>query len=71
MEIVGRDFEDYVSAISKVHGPNHICNMSFAEHYRRHRKRGAEASEDEVIDYTIRMWRKIDRELGIGVLEVD
>lgn len=65
LEIEERDMNDFFEAHSLIHGCRHYCNASFVVHYRAHTKRGAEASEDEAIEFVILAWKKMDAKLGI------
>jgi hypothetical protein len=62
-----RDKDEFFEAQRSVHGSKHVCNTSFSHHYRTHTKNGAEASEDEAIEFVIRVWKKMDKKLRIGL----
>ena len=65
MDILERDLGPFSEAQRTIHGRRHLCNTSFSHHYRTHTKKGAEASEDEAIEFVIRAWKKMDAKLGI------
>src|SRR5262249_30569516 len=67
MDILERDTDDFLETHRSVHGRRHLCNTSFSHHYRTHTKHGAEASEDETIEFVIRAWKKMDTWLGISL----
>ena len=69
IEIMERDFGEYRSAVSLIHGRGHSCNTSFEGHYRRHTKKGAQVNEEEVLQYVIKMWKRMDQKLGIEIPE--
>ena len=70
IEIMERDFEDYRTAVSLIHGRGHSCNTSFEGHHRRHLTKGAHVTEEEVIQYVIKMWKKMDQKMGIEITEI-
>lgn len=65
LEILERDTAPFFEAQRSIHGEGHTCNTSFPLHFRTHTKEGAEASEDEAIEFGIRAWKKLDVELEI------
>jgi hypothetical protein len=65
IDIMERDWEGFREAKWSIHGQGHICNTSFAQHFRTHTKEGASATEDEAIEFVIRSWKKLDKRLGI------
>ncbi len=67
VEITERDIDVFRDALTTVHGRRHRCNTSFCNHYRNHTARGASASEDEVTDFAIGRWKKLDGILGMVV----
>jgi hypothetical protein len=67
MDILERDTDDFFEAHRSVHGRRHLCNTSFSHHYRTHTKNGAEACEDDAIEFVIRSWKKMDTKLGIAL----
>jgi hypothetical protein len=66
-EITEPESGDFRATISTVHGRRHKCNLPFSAHYRHHTEKGAEAGKDQVIQYVISMWKKLDDKLGIEV----
>ena len=70
MEILERDMGEFFEAHGSIHGRRHRCNTTFSNHYRTHAKNGAEASEDEAIEFVIRTWKRMDTKLGIDLPEI-
>jgi hypothetical protein len=67
IDILEREWGEFIEAHELVHGGGHHCNNSFSGHYRTCTKNGAGASEDEVIEFVIQAWKKLDTNLGISL----
>ncbi len=56
----------YGRILIEIHGRGHRCNVSFANHFRLHKKNSSKDDSD-VLDYVIKMWKKVDKKIGMKV----
>ncbi len=67
IDIMEQDWQGFREAYRSIHGTDHTCNTSLAQHFWIHTKEGPNATEDEAIDFVIRTWMKLDDKLGINI----